>query len=89
MADEPLCAPGGPGLGNVDLEKVCGQQLNLDSQDHNLTYSLLQALVQDGLVEQIPLPDFPRRPKCHLVFIPRVVDFGMRCDHGRRKLYFL
>jgi hypothetical protein len=39
MRAESECAPRGPGLGNVELEKLCDLELHLDAQDHYLMYS--------------------------------------------------
>jgi hypothetical protein len=66
MRQEPTCAPGARGLGNIELEALCNLELNLDSQDHYLTYSLLHALVKDGIVEQVRWPDDARHPKYRL-----------------------
>lgn len=60
------CAKGAPGLGNIEIEELSGLALRLESQDHYLTYSLLQALIKDGRVEQIRHPNAPRRPKYRL-----------------------
>ena len=65
MRAESECAPGGPGLGNVELEKLGDLELHLDAQDHYLTYSLLHSL-KDGVVEQVRRPDKPRSPKYRL-----------------------
>jgi hypothetical protein len=63
MREEPECAAWANGLGNTDIEAMCDLALNLDSQDHYLSYSILQCLVRDGSVEQIRWPSSPRRPK--------------------------
>jgi len=51
MRSSPECAPGGPGLGNVEIEERCGLALSLSKQDHYITYSILQVLVRKDLVE--------------------------------------
>jgi hypothetical protein len=56
MQHEPACAPTGKGLGNNELEELCDLALHLDSQDHYLTYSILQAFPPDQNI------DFARRP---------------------------
>jgi hypothetical protein len=66
MRAEPSCGPASRGLGNVEIEQLCDLALELESQDHYLTYSLLQSLVKDDVVEQVRWPDAPRRPKYRL-----------------------
>lgn len=66
MQSDPTCHPEGRGLGNVELERLCGLELSLPSQDHYLTYSILQALILDGLVESVRHDDAPRNPKYRL-----------------------
>ncbi len=60
------CSKDGGGLGNIEIEELSGLALRLPSQDHYLTYSLLQALIKDGRVEQLRHPNAPRRPKYRL-----------------------
>lgn len=50
----PDCAPNGDGAGNREIEEASGLALELDSQDGYLTWSVLQALVREGIVEVIP-----------------------------------
>jgi hypothetical protein len=66
MAPEPDCRPTATGLGNVEIEELCGFALHLDSQDHYLTYSILCSLIKDGYVERVRLAKSPRRPKYRL-----------------------
>lgn len=66
MRSEPTCGPDAAGLGNVEVEELCGLSLYLDSQDHYLTYSLLCSLIKDDAVERVVLPKSPRRPKYRL-----------------------
>lgn len=70
MRQEPLCEAGGKGLGNKDIEELCGLELRLPSQDHYLTYSVLHALIADGIVEQVRLKESPTRPKYRLKKLP-------------------
>lgn len=60
------CQPGGEGRGNVEIEQLCDLALYLPSQDHYVTYSLLCALIQEGVVERIDDPATPRRPRYRL-----------------------
>ena len=66
MRSHPSCEPESAGLGNVDIEKICGLELDLQSQDHYLCYSILHSLIADGLVEMKRWPSSPRRPKYRL-----------------------
>jgi len=66
MRGTPACALGEHGLGNNELEELCGLSLHLESQDHYLTYSILQSLVAAGKIEQIRWPQAPTRPKYRL-----------------------
>ncbi len=66
MKPNEECSPTGRGLGNIDIETVAGLALNLDAQDHYLTYSILHALIRDGRVEQMRWPVAPKRPKYRL-----------------------
>ena len=49
----PECAPGGPGLGNKDIEGAANFALGLPRADGWFTWSLLVALTLDGKVEAI------------------------------------
>jgi hypothetical protein len=73
MRADPECATGATGLGNTDIEALCDLELHLDSQDHYLTYSILQSLVVDGRIEQIRWPTSPTRPKYRLRDAPNTV----------------
>jgi hypothetical protein len=66
MLAEPLCQPGENGLGNNEIEAMCDLKLELPSQDHYLTYSILQALILDGVVQRVRHPESPKRPKYRL-----------------------
>jgi hypothetical protein len=66
MRSEPDCQPDATGLGNVEIEELCGLALHLDSQDHYLTYSLLCSLIKDGAIERVTPLTSPRRPKYRL-----------------------
>ncbi len=50
------CEPGQVGGRNVDIERAANLALDLDVQDHYLTWSILQALESDGKVEILRTP---------------------------------
>ncbi len=87
MRSDPACHPGGVGLGNIDIEEVCGLALHLKSQDHYLTYSLLCSLINDGFVERVEWPERPRRPKYRLLSWGDIATIEAddldRAEHGR------
>jgi hypothetical protein len=66
MRGDNDCQPEARGLGNIEIEHLCDLALALESQDHYLTYSVLHALIADGLVEKVRWPDAPRNPKYRL-----------------------
>lgn len=66
MKSEAACAPDARGLGNNEIESLCDLALNLDSQDHYLTYSILHALIKDDVVERVTWPTALNRPKYRL-----------------------
>ena len=53
MRGMPDCAANGEGAGNREIEEASGLALKIESQDGYLTWSVLQALARDGLVEVI------------------------------------
>lgn len=53
MRSLPECAPGGPGLGNKQIEDAAGFALHLPGYDNYFTWSLLIALTLEGHVEAI------------------------------------
>lgn len=50
------CSPDGVGGRNVDIERAAELALDLDVQDHYLTWSILHALESDGVVEVLRTP---------------------------------
>lgn len=58
LAKDPAGNPGGSGLGNAEIERLAGLEIPLDrppkkKQEHWLTWTIVQRLVADGLVEPI------------------------------------
>ena len=56
MSSDPRGQQGGEGLGNVEIERLADLEIPLDrppdrSQEHWLTWTIVQRLVADGLVE--------------------------------------
>lgn len=66
MTSEPACGAAAPGLGSNEIEELCDLALNLDSQDHYLTRSLLRSLVKDSIIERVVWLNKPKRPKYRL-----------------------
>jgi hypothetical protein len=56
LANLEACAPGGPGLGNAEIERRAGLSLHLDKQDHWLSWSILKTLEREGQVESLGSP---------------------------------
>ena len=55
---DPRGSSNGPGLGTIEIERLCGIGVQLDraserKQEHWITWTILQRLVADGLV--VPL----------------------------------
>ncbi len=53
MRTVPDCQPGGPGAGSYEIERAAGFELALQRQDNWFTWSLLQRMARDGLIEAI------------------------------------
>lgn len=61
MSRDPRGQQGGEGLGNVEIERLAGLEVPLDrppnkSQEHWLTWTIVQRLVADGIVEIVHSP---------------------------------
>lgn len=61
LAQDPSGQHGGEGLGNVEIEHLSGLEIPLDrppgkSQEHWLTWTIVQRLVADGIVEVVHSP---------------------------------
>lgn len=61
MSHDPRGQQGGEGLGNVEIERLAGLEIPLDrppskSQEHWLTWTVVQRLVADGMVELVHSP---------------------------------
>jgi hypothetical protein len=58
LAKDPAGHPNGNGLGNSEIERLAGLEIPLDrppqaKQEHWLTWTIIQRLVADGLIESI------------------------------------
>lgn len=58
LASDPDGRPSGQGLGNSEIERLSGLEIPLDrppkkKQEHWLTWTIVQRLVADGVVEPI------------------------------------
>jgi hypothetical protein len=51
MQTMPDCAPGGRGVGSVEIERTAGFNLSLGAQDNWLTWSLLRHMTGEGAIE--------------------------------------
>jgi hypothetical protein len=55
LSRDPRGSNNGPGLGVIEIERLCGLGIELDraserKQEHWITWTILQRLVADGLV---------------------------------------
>ena len=58
LSRDPRGSSDGPGLGAIEVERLCGLGIELDraserKQEHWITWTILQRLVADGLVMPI------------------------------------
>ena len=53
MRTLPECQPGGRGAGSSEIEMAAGFALALGSQDNWLTWSLLQRMWRDGVIDLV------------------------------------
>ena len=58
LSRDPRGLSDGPGLGAIEIERLCGLGIQLDraserKQEHWITWTILQRLVADGLVMPI------------------------------------
>lgn len=61
LAHDPRGHHGGEGLGNVEIERLAGLEVPLDRppskrQEHWLTWTIVQRLVADGIIEIVRSP---------------------------------
>jgi hypothetical protein len=49
----PDCQPGGPGAGSLEIERAAGFGLALRRQDNWFTWSLLQRMARDTMIDVI------------------------------------
>jgi len=69
LSRDPRGTSDGPGLGAIELERLCGLGIELDraserKQEHWITWTILQGLVTDGLVVPI-YSDKTRYRRCN------------------------
>ncbi len=53
MRTLPDCQPAGKGSGSHEIERAAGFELALQRQDNWFTWSLLQRMTRDGVIEAI------------------------------------
>jgi hypothetical protein len=53
MRTLPDCQVGGKGAGSYEIERAAGFELALQQHDNWFTWSLLQRMARDGLIEAI------------------------------------
>ena len=58
LSRDPRSASDGPGLGAIEIERLCGLGIELDraserKQEHWITWTILQRLVAEGVVVPI------------------------------------